>query len=254
MGYSSEGEVVFDSPGLVQDPAALVALRAALGDPDPRVRAAVAWLLPVFKGDAAASVPLLTARLKDPDVKVRRAAGEALSRFGPAAKDATPTLLEALSDPDENYINDDNVSAKAAKALEAIGPAAKAAMIDRLTGRLGDPDEPVRRRASWAFQMLRGKVASPLFRLLADPKTPRTSQGRDPGRPRGGPRGWRDHEVRRGRTSRPPRPATRSSPCASSPAMRMRRSAPMPARSWSSSSPVARPRPGRCSRPSAPGT
>ncbi len=173
VGYSSGGEVVFDSPGLVQDPAAPVSLRAALGDPDPRVRAAVAWLLPVFKGKAATSVPLLTARLKDPDASVRRAAGEALSRFGPAAKDATPTLLEALSDPDENYINDDNVSAKAAKALEAIGPAAKAAMIDRLTGRLGDPDESVRRRASWALQMLRGKVASPLFRLLADPKTPR---------------------------------------------------------------------------------
>ena len=173
VGYSSEGEVVFDSPGLVQDPAAPATLRAALGDPDPRVRAAVAWLLPVFKGEAATSVPLLTARLKDPEANVRRAAGEALSRFGPAAKDATPTLLEALADPDENYCNDEYVSAKAAKALEAIGPTAKAAMIDRLTGRLGDPDESVRRRASWALQMLRGKVASPLFRLLAEPKTPR---------------------------------------------------------------------------------
>jgi len=173
VGYSSEGEVVFDSPGLVQDPAAPATLRTAFGDPDPRVRAAVAWLLPVFKGEAATSVPLLAARLKDPDANVRRAAGEALSRFGPAAKDATSTLLEALADPDENYCNDEYVSAKAAKALEAIGPVAKAAMIDRLTGRLGDPDESVRRRASWALQMLRGKVASPLFRLLADPKTPR---------------------------------------------------------------------------------
>src|SRR5262245_31334386 len=87
--------------------AAPATLRAALGDPDPRVRAAVAWLLPVFKGEAAVSVPLIMARLKDPDADVRRVAGEALSRFGPAAKDATPALLEALSDPDENYSNDE---------------------------------------------------------------------------------------------------------------------------------------------------
>src|SRR5262249_523986 len=137
-------------------------------------RAAVAWLLPVFKGDAAASVPLLAARLKDPDAHVRRAAGEALSRFGPAAKDATSALLEALADSDENYCNDEYTSAKAAKALEAIGPEAKTAMINRLTGQLGDPDESVRRRASWALQMLHGKVASPLFRLLVASKTPRT--------------------------------------------------------------------------------
>jgi HEAT repeat protein len=161
-----------DSPELVKNRAAPEALRAALGDADPRVRASVAWLLPVFHSEAAASVPLLIARLKDPQVSVRRAAGEALAQFGPAAKDATSALLEALGDSDENYVNDHNVSAKAARALEAIGPDAKAAMIDRLTTRLADPDAAVRRRASWALQRLGGNVSSALFRLLANPKTP----------------------------------------------------------------------------------
>ncbi len=172
--FSNDGGQFHDSPGLVQNPAAPAALRAALGDSDPRVRAAVARLLPVFKGDAPASVPLLIARLKDPDVNVRRAAGESLSQFGPAAKDATPALLEALGDPDENYAGDAYVSAKAAWALEAIGPSAKSAMIDRLTTCLGDPDGRVSRRASWALQMLGDKVSSPLFGLLAKPSTPRS--------------------------------------------------------------------------------
>jgi HEAT repeat protein len=172
--FSNSGGTFHDSPGLVQNQAGPAALRAALGDHDPRVRAAVAWLLPVFKAEAAASVPLLIAHLKDPDVNVRRAAGEALSRFGPAAKDATPALLEALADRDENFNNDGYVSAKAAKALEAMGEPAKFAMIDRLTARLGDTDSKVSRRASWALQMLGDKVSSPLFRLLADAKTPRS--------------------------------------------------------------------------------
>jgi HEAT repeat protein len=171
--FSNERGEFHDSPGLVQNLAAPGVLQAALADPDPRVRAAVAWLLPAFKRAAPTTVPLLTARLKDPDVKVRRAAGEALSRFGPAAKEAVPALLEALADPDENFSNDEYVSAKAAKALDAIGPAANAAMIERLTGRLGNSDESVRRRASWALQRLSANVASPLFRLLADRKTAR---------------------------------------------------------------------------------
>ena len=165
-----------DLPALVHSPTAGAALRSALADPDPRVRAAAAHLLPLFRREAAASIPLLTARLKDPEVIVRSAAAGALSQFGAGAKTAVPALLDALAPPDPNSVRDLEVSAKAAEALEAIGPDAKAAMLDRLTAQLGDPDERVRFAPRRALGSLREKVFPSLFHVLADPKTPRTIQ------------------------------------------------------------------------------
>ncbi|WP_406695840.1 HEAT repeat domain-containing protein [Singulisphaera sp. Ch08] len=161
------------SEALARSPTAGGALRTALADPDPRVRTAVAYALPVLKREAIHSIPLLSARLKDPDRYVRIAAAVALGKFGPDASSAVPALLDALNDDDGTHVNDFSVSSKAAKALRAIGPDSSARLIDRLFDLLGKPDERVRARAGAALQEIGSELNPRLVRTLTDPKTPR---------------------------------------------------------------------------------
>jgi HEAT repeat protein len=161
---------------LARSPVAAAALRAALADPDARVRTMAAHALPIFRREAAASVPLLTARLKDRDVLVRVASAMALGQFGPDAQSAVPVLLEALADPDGISFNDYSVGAKAAQALQVISPDARTRMFDRLLALLADPDEGVRGAASAALLDLGTAATSRLIQTFTDAKTPRTVQ------------------------------------------------------------------------------
>jgi HEAT repeat protein len=166
------------SHALANSSTAGAALRTALTDPDPRVRAAVAYALIVFKREASASVPLLIGRLKDPSVVVRLAAAVALGHFGSEARGAVPALLDALNDPEGSAFEDFRVSAKAAKALQAIRPDTRAKIVDRLLTQLGDPDQKVRESASgtlWDLVFSNGsdqKMVDYLFKALRNPASP----------------------------------------------------------------------------------
>ena len=165
--YYQSGAALAGSPG------AGAALRAALSDPDPRVRSAVVYVLPIFRREAGESVPLLVARLKDTSVLVRLAAAIALGQFGADARAAVPALLDAIADPAGTRMNDFSISSKAAQSLRAISPESTATMIDRLFALLGDPDDDIRGSAGQALQDLGPELTPRLFRRLADPKTPR---------------------------------------------------------------------------------
>jgi hypothetical protein len=104
-----------------------------LADPDEQVRAAAAWSLSQIGAPAAKSAPAavgaLAKVLSDPNPKVRSLAAVALEAMGPAATAALPQLVRTLNDPA------DYVRAKAADALGAMGPEARPAvrpLADRL--------------------------------------------------------------------------------------------------------------------------
>ena len=162
-----------DNAALVRSPIASAVLRAAVLDPDRRVRAAAAYLLPVFKQDASVAVHLLIDRLKDPAVVVRVAAAKSLGQLGPSARPAVPALLQALSDPGRLPINNFNVSTKAAEALIAVDPENRQVVFDRLLAGLADPRENVRESTAAALGSLKDEptASSRLYRALAEPRT-----------------------------------------------------------------------------------
>ena len=157
-----------DSAVLARSPHAAAALRAGLADPDPRVRAGAAYLLPVFQGDAAASVSLLSERLSDAKVVVRIAAAKSLGQFGKAARPALPALFQALTDPGGVQINGFSVSTNAAQAVLSITPDDDANVFDRLVAALSDSRENVRGAATETLQTLKQTASSRLYRALAD--------------------------------------------------------------------------------------
>ncbi len=106
----------------------LSVLTAALGDPDPGVRAAAAWALTQVGTGGVSAVPAVARALADSSPRVRDLAAVALKNIGPAAADAVPDLIRALDDPV------DYVRFPVADAIGAIGPAASAA-VPALTKR-----------------------------------------------------------------------------------------------------------------------
>lgn len=100
-----EVETVVDLPrsaagSLAQiGPAAIPALKLALGDAKPQVRRQAARALGKMGPAAEPAVAELTAALEDADPTVREAAAQALGKIGPAAAPAIPALIEALEEP-----------------------------------------------------------------------------------------------------------------------------------------------------------
>jgi HEAT repeat protein len=153
----------------------LPGLRAAVADPDARVRLAALEALESFGPEArpaapeviralcdpshiirwaaartlgkagpveeATAVPALTRLLFDADLDLRLAAATALERFGPAAKEALPALVRALG------ASDAEMRLAAMDALRGIGTEAAPA-IRPLSAALADPDPRVRRAAA----------------------------------------------------------------------------------------------------------
>jgi HEAT repeat protein len=117
-------------------------LTAALGDPDPDVRAAASDAL---SGVGHAAVPALVEALKDPSEEVRRGSVAALGRIGGIA---VPALQAALYRPEAQ------VRCGAAASLAAVGPDAREA-VAALVEVLGDRDGPARAGAAAALGAIR---------------------------------------------------------------------------------------------------
>ena len=75
-------------------------MKKSLQDPDPEVRASVAFALGKIEIGSEGTVPALILTLKDPDWSVRGSAADALGRIGTGLEDAVPALIQALQDPD----------------------------------------------------------------------------------------------------------------------------------------------------------
>jgi HEAT repeat protein len=155
---------------LATSPRAGEVLRKALADPDASVRAAVAYLLPVFKEQARESIPPLIDRLKDTSPVVRVAAAAALGQFGPAAHGALPALLSALEDTGKTQVSGFTVSTKAALAIQQIGTEDHGAVCNRLLGLLDDRRQEVRETAAATLTAVKSSVGPRLFETLADAK------------------------------------------------------------------------------------
>ena len=82
---------------LDHSPTAFAAIKSAIADPDPRVRAATTNLLPVFKAEAVAMIPALEGRI-DPDERIRTAAAAAIAGSKPDSKCAD-TAHSSLRSP-----------------------------------------------------------------------------------------------------------------------------------------------------------
>ena len=153
---------------LGRSPTAFAAIRSALADPDPRVRAAATRLLPVFKAEAVDLIPALKDGLKGPDERVRIASAVALAGFGPDSRCATRALLALLADPAVPPDGDEPISAHAARALAAIGGDAKAKLCRVLFSQLNSLEAPTRARARRNLVAVGDRVLHEIFQTLAD--------------------------------------------------------------------------------------
>jgi HEAT repeat protein len=158
---------------LPRPPSAAAILRAALDDPDARVRAAAADLLPVFDDLNDRTLPLLRDKLHDPDAAVRSAAALGLVQLGAAAKPAVPDLLQALDDP-EMYTLRGGVCVNAARALMEIdGPDEP---IRHFAARLTDPDKRRRELAVSSLWEIAQPILPTMERCLCDAEVPRSTK------------------------------------------------------------------------------
>lgn len=134
----------------------LAALRAAVADPDPGVRAAALGTLGASDDDR----PALERALLDPDPQVRQIAAETLGRHRVRA--ALPALIAALADgswaaaralgqiggaevqaPLRAALVDDRVAGVAAEALGALGDPAAIPAVRALVARLRPEPQPM---------------------------------------------------------------------------------------------------------------
>jgi HEAT repeat protein/lysophospholipase L1-like esterase len=127
---------------------ALADLLAALGNPDPGVRAAAAWAIGslVAGGEpagAGSALLRLAEVLRDEQETARAAAARALGAVGAKATATAPLLLAVLEDPRAD------VRAAAALALSRMELAASA--VPSLVKALGSGDGYVRGFAAWSL-------------------------------------------------------------------------------------------------------
>jgi hypothetical protein len=102
--------------------------------------------------DIRAALPALITALRDRDEFVRASAAEDIGDIGPDAASAVPELIRLLS-------RDAGSRGSACDALRGIGPAAKSA-LPALKQLLSDPDDHVRKMASWAVAAIQGNPFS----------------------------------------------------------------------------------------------
>jgi HEAT repeat protein len=149
-------------------------IRRSLADPDPRVRAAAARILPRFKREATDAQSLLCARTKDESVLVRRAAVDALAQLRPDSTESISPLVDRLSDFSPSGSHGETVASAAAGALLGMGREAKSALFGRLISQLASTDQNLRRMSSRLLSNLGPESLAPLERILAAPGTPRS--------------------------------------------------------------------------------
>ena len=96
--------------------AALLELRKAARDGDPRLRAAVISILGEMRDTAAGAADDICKALDDPDLSVRVAAAEAVGKIGGAARGSMLSLVRAANDEDPK------LSRLATASLRQLGP------------------------------------------------------------------------------------------------------------------------------------
>jgi HEAT repeat protein len=90
---------------------------------EPMMRQVAAFILGNMKSEAIPALPLLINALKARDTEVQRAAVEAIEAIGPAAGAAVPALVELLNRSSEDWMRSVVI-----EALEKLGPAALSAV------------------------------------------------------------------------------------------------------------------------------
>jgi hypothetical protein len=143
------------------DPAATAHLRAALRDPDARLRARALELA----GPARDLAPDVVAAVADPEVRVREAALRALAAAPPAepslAAKAGPALAARLALDPWTFVR--------AAAADALAAGAPSPVVDRaLAAALADASRDVRGRAASALGAHRATAFAPALRERAD--------------------------------------------------------------------------------------
>ena len=128
---------------------------------DRQVRGAAILALGDVERDAKAAIPALTALLGDPDPGIRLDVADALVKINPEAKDAAIQALAELTKDKRWWVR-----RGAAKSLGKIGSEAKTA-IPILTQLLNDPEADVQKAASEALEKIRAKKTQP-FRYRQD--------------------------------------------------------------------------------------
>jgi hypothetical protein len=143
-------QLLADGKLIVRTPAIIPALVGALGDRDPRVRAAVLGTLENLPPATEMELTALVDHLKTSDEAVRLAALEALGQMGPAPVVAVPAILSTAHDPSPrirfasfadlsrigepavdgllHLLDNRQLAGDAALALGRIGPAARPAV------------------------------------------------------------------------------------------------------------------------------
>jgi hypothetical protein len=156
-GAASQGA---DDKKTKEDPrntAAVEALKGALDDKDPEVRANAMWALSMSGGRASEDV--LISALKDSDTRVRSQAAWGLGLHGD--KRAVEPLISALKDTQAH------VRSQAAWALGLKGDNRS---VEPLIGALKDEQAQVRSMAAWALGLKGdGRAVDSLKALLKDP-------------------------------------------------------------------------------------
>jgi HEAT repeat protein len=142
--------------GYIGDPRSRMPLMAALGDPEPAVRANAAEALAAYRKDKRLVEPLVFV-LKDPDVRVRFNAAGSLWKIGDPS--ATPALLELLDDPD---------TATRKRAAQVLGNIGDARIVEPLL-KLFLNDKEVRLEAALAVAKVKpARAVKPLATVVAD--------------------------------------------------------------------------------------
>jgi HEAT repeat protein len=135
------------------DRTAAAALRSALKDPAPTVRADAVEALGSGELASPDELPTLTPMLEDPESSVSGSAAAAINwictRSRGKATGAVPALTKAIRHPDPI------VRSRSISALAGIGPDARSALPEVIRA-LQDPDKSTRKSAAWAIGEIGG--------------------------------------------------------------------------------------------------
>jgi HEAT repeat protein len=136
----------------IEAEAAVPALRASTNDPEESVRYAATDAVEAIEKAArdfrTVTLPGAIADLGDADPIVRALAAGRLEGIGPRAAEAIPALVACLADREAD------VRRASANALGQLGPGATVAMPTLINLSESDPDEKVRRAATFSRSIL----------------------------------------------------------------------------------------------------
>ena len=163
---------------------AIPLLLEGLKDPEPGVRAEIAFLLGIISKTTPDAMPTLRNLLKDPESTVRDAASLSLARLGQDTQNVVSDLCQRFSwphavsvGPDKDKMTTATARSWAAEKLYFIasGPAVSSknfeASIPKLIQALQDPDANVRREIARTLGVVGGsarETAPALKKLLGD--------------------------------------------------------------------------------------